>query len=194
MAVHTFDMSCLDYCCFLYCGISKSHIAHLQLVQNSAVRLLARCLKHDHITLTGYRLVREQTFKIILFINPYIISCKICCNILTKRHHPLGDAAGPQVFETTRTFKEISLYYYWFPPEHTARESRSRNTSLENQNPGDSPQGNIWVFKQHILIQTVTLWPKGLTPSAPLFSLYPLDTGHSKVSLNDNVKSHIPCK
>ncbi len=50
MAVHAFVTSRLDYCNSLYCGISKSQIVHLQLVQNAAARLLLKCRKHEHIT------------------------------------------------------------------------------------------------------------------------------------------------
>uniref|UniRef100_A0A8C2BTF1 Reverse transcriptase domain-containing protein n=1 Tax=Cyprinus carpio TaxID=7962 RepID=A0A8C2BTF1_CYPCA len=50
MAVHAFVTSRLDYCNSLYCGISKSQIARLQLVQNAAARLLLNCRKHEHIT------------------------------------------------------------------------------------------------------------------------------------------------
>ena len=50
MAVHAFVTTRLDYCNSLYCGISKSQIARLQLVQNAAARLLLNCRKHEHIT------------------------------------------------------------------------------------------------------------------------------------------------
>lgn len=40
MAIHAFFLSCLDYCNSLYCGISKTQIAPLQLVQNDAARFL----------------------------------------------------------------------------------------------------------------------------------------------------------
>ncbi len=50
MAVHVFFMSRLDYSNSLYCGISKSQIAPIQLVQNAAARLIVNCRKHEHIT------------------------------------------------------------------------------------------------------------------------------------------------
>ncbi len=49
MTVHAFVMSRQDYCRSLSCGISKSQIAHLQLVQNVADRLLLKCRKLEHI-------------------------------------------------------------------------------------------------------------------------------------------------
>ncbi|KAI2646502.1 Magnesium transport protein CorA [Labeo rohita] len=42
MAVHAFITSRLDYCNSLYCGISKSQIARLQLVQNAAAKFLLK--------------------------------------------------------------------------------------------------------------------------------------------------------
>ncbi len=51
MSVHAFITSCLDYCNSLYCGISKSQITHLQLVQNAAAaRFLQNSRKCDPYT------------------------------------------------------------------------------------------------------------------------------------------------
>lgn len=44
------SLSLLDYCNSLYLGISGSSLAHLQLVQNTAARLLTGSRKFDHIT------------------------------------------------------------------------------------------------------------------------------------------------
>ncbi len=73
MAVHAFVTSRLDYCSSLYCGISKSQIARLQLVQNAAARLLLKCRKHEHITLVLRSLhwmpvCQRIDFKILLFV------------------------------------------------------------------------------------------------------------------------------
>ncbi len=50
MAVHAFITSRLDYCNSLYCGIAKSQITRLQLVQNASTRFLHNSRKCDHIT------------------------------------------------------------------------------------------------------------------------------------------------
>ncbi|KAI2648261.1 putative RNA-directed DNA polymerase from transposon BS [Labeo rohita] len=73
MAVHAFVTSRLDYCNSLYCGISKSQIARLQLVQNAAARLLRKCRKHEHITpilkdLHWLPVSQRIHFKILLFV------------------------------------------------------------------------------------------------------------------------------
>lgn len=48
--VHAFISSSLDYCNALYTGISHSALSHLQLVQNSAARLLTGTKKREHIS------------------------------------------------------------------------------------------------------------------------------------------------
>lgn len=50
MAVDAFVTSRLDYCNSLFCSLSKSQIARLQLVQNAAARLLLKCREHEHIS------------------------------------------------------------------------------------------------------------------------------------------------
>ncbi|KAK0143129.1 Dysbindin [Merluccius polli] len=48
--IHAFITSQLDYCNALYTGIDQSQLRHLQLVQNSAARLLTCTKKREHIT------------------------------------------------------------------------------------------------------------------------------------------------
>ena len=48
--IHAFITSQLDYCNALYTGIDQSQLRRLQLVQNSAARLLTCTKKRDHIT------------------------------------------------------------------------------------------------------------------------------------------------
>ncbi len=48
--VHAFVSSRLDYCNALYLGVSQASLSYLQLVQNSAARLLTGTKKRDHIT------------------------------------------------------------------------------------------------------------------------------------------------
>ncbi len=50
IAIHALITACLDYCNSLYLGISKSSIARLQLVQNTATKFLKRQHKFDHVT------------------------------------------------------------------------------------------------------------------------------------------------
>ena len=50
MLIHAFISSRLDYCNALYVGIDQSLVRRLQLVQNSAARLLTGTKKRDHIT------------------------------------------------------------------------------------------------------------------------------------------------
>ena len=49
-AIHAFISTHLEYCNALYAGISSSSLSRLQLVQNSAARLLTRTRKWEHIT------------------------------------------------------------------------------------------------------------------------------------------------
>ncbi len=49
-AIHAFVTSHLDYCNALYTGIEKTQLHRLQLVQNSATRLLTCTKKRAHIT------------------------------------------------------------------------------------------------------------------------------------------------
>ncbi len=82
MAVYAFVLSRLDYCNSLYCGMSKSQIARLQLVQNAAARLLLKCCKHEHITpiLTSLHwlpVYQRIDFK-ILFLLPGFVGSPSC--------------------------------------------------------------------------------------------------------------------
>uniref|UniRef100_A0A3P9K8W2 Reverse transcriptase domain-containing protein n=1 Tax=Oryzias latipes TaxID=8090 RepID=A0A3P9K8W2_ORYLA len=48
--IHAFISSRLDYCNALFSGVKKTTLNRLQLVQNSAARLLTRTRKREHIT------------------------------------------------------------------------------------------------------------------------------------------------
>ena len=50
IVIHAFISSRLDYCNSIYSGLCKKAISRLQLVQNSAARLLTNSRKRDHIT------------------------------------------------------------------------------------------------------------------------------------------------
>ncbi len=48
--VHAIVSFPLDYCNVLYLGVSQASLSRLQLVQNSATRLLMGTKKREHIT------------------------------------------------------------------------------------------------------------------------------------------------
>ena len=50
IVIHAFIRSRLDYCNSLYLGLPQLLLSRLQLVQNSAARLLTGSSKRDHIT------------------------------------------------------------------------------------------------------------------------------------------------
>ncbi len=71
--IHALTLSRLDYCNSLYLGISHSVLSRLQLVQNSAARLLTRTRKWEHITPVLASLhwlpVRYRIdFKVLIFV------------------------------------------------------------------------------------------------------------------------------
>ena len=49
-AVNALVYSCLDYCNALYSGLNQNLIHRLQLVQNTAARLITGTRKFEHIT------------------------------------------------------------------------------------------------------------------------------------------------
>lgn len=48
--IHVFVLTRLDYCDALYAGLNQTLLVRLQLVQNTAARLLTGTRKHEHIT------------------------------------------------------------------------------------------------------------------------------------------------
>ncbi len=50
--IHAFITSRLDYCDVLFTGLSKKSIKKLELIQNSAARLLTKTKKRESISLT----------------------------------------------------------------------------------------------------------------------------------------------
>ena len=72
-AIHAFISSRLDYCNALYIGINQNALSRLQLVQNSAARLLTGTKKRAHITpilasLHWLPVSFRIDFKILLFV------------------------------------------------------------------------------------------------------------------------------
>lgn len=108
MAVNAFISSRLDYCNSLYCGISKTQIARLQLVQNAAARFLSNSRKSDHITpilrsLHWLPINFRIYFKILLFV--YKSLCSHAPSYLSELLQPYtrrGDRAfavvGPRLW------------------------------------------------------------------------------------------------
>ena len=73
MIIHALISSRLDYCNSLYIGIDQAQLKRLQLVQNSAARLLTRTKKRDHIspvlaTLHWLPVKSRIEFKTLLFV------------------------------------------------------------------------------------------------------------------------------
>lgn len=71
--VHVFIFSRLDYCNSLYYGTQRKLLDRLQMVQNSAARLLTGTRKYDHITpvlrsLHWLPVPYRINFKILIFV------------------------------------------------------------------------------------------------------------------------------
>ncbi len=79
MAVHAFITSRLDYCNSLYCGIAKSQITRLQLVQNASARFLHNSRKCDHI----FPILRALHWLPIKFL----IDFKVLLLVYKSLHH-----------------------------------------------------------------------------------------------------------
>ena len=71
--IHAFVTSRLDYCNALFTGLPKMAIDRLQLIQNSAARLLTKTKKREHITPILYSLhwlpvSKRIDFKVLLIV------------------------------------------------------------------------------------------------------------------------------
>ena len=71
--IHAFVTNHLDYCNSLFSGLPKSSINRLQLIQNTAARVLTKTRKSDHITpvlrsLHWLPVPFRINFKIVLFV------------------------------------------------------------------------------------------------------------------------------
>ncbi len=73
--INTFVFSRIDYCNALLAGVSKATLSKLQLVQNSAARILTRTSAREHITpvlekLHWLPVSFRIDFKILMLIRP----------------------------------------------------------------------------------------------------------------------------
>ena len=71
--IHAFVTNHLDYCNSLFSGLPKKSINRLQLVQNTAARVLTRTRRYDHITpilasLHWLPVIFRIDFKVNLFV------------------------------------------------------------------------------------------------------------------------------
>ena len=78
--VSSLILSKLDYCNALYLGCSIKNLTKLQLVQNSAARLVLKTNRFDHVSITDqikhlhWLKIKEQiTFKVLLISNKALI-------------------------------------------------------------------------------------------------------------------------
>ena len=79
-AIHAFITSQLDYCNALYTGMDQLQLGRLQLVQNSAARLLTCSKKRDHITpvlasLHWLPIRHRIDFKLLLIVVWPLLTC-----------------------------------------------------------------------------------------------------------------------
>ncbi|XP_046551047.1 uncharacterized protein LOC124260773 [Haliotis rubra] len=111
--IQAFIMPRLDYCNSLLFGTSEHLLGKLQRVQNTAVRVIARHQKYDHITPVLHSLhwlpVRYRIqYKILLLVFKCVngLAPSYLSNLLKKHYPPRSLRSGSQYFlevPTTRT-------------------------------------------------------------------------------------------
>ncbi len=93
--IHAFLTSRLDYCNSLYCGLPQTAISHLQVVQNSAARLLTWTKKRDHIfPILACLLWLPVKFRIYFKIAVFV--CKALSDLAPKYSSDLLIPYSPQ--------------------------------------------------------------------------------------------------
>ena len=118
--IHTFIFSRLDYCNSLYICLSQSSLKRLQLIQNTAARLLTRTSRRSHIT------------PVLVSLHWLPVKFRINYKILLITYKALHDLAPSYISEllvphsTSRPLRSSNLGLLSIP--HTNRKSKGDHT------------------------------------------------------------------
>ncbi len=111
IAIHALITTCLNYCNFLYLGISKSSTARLQLVQNAAAKFLKGQCKFDHVTpilksLHWLPVHLRIEFKMILYVFKSINN--LAPSYLSDQLYPYNPIGNLFLFFFAQIFRVVS--------------------------------------------------------------------------------------